>query len=155
LHHLYLKLTSGDKVAIQPVLFLLFLSGSFACTEKPQTQLFDEFFDQYHLKKNPELILKANQCYNLLKFQHGIILVGNVGCGKSTILEAIHYLTNSNQQILNRKSLFVEEFCGQIDAFAGEWKVEMVFSKSLTFQIQESRMCNSPMVQLIQIGLKQ
>ena len=85
------------------------------------------------LMDEPSWFIKIIQLYETSLVRHGFMVVGTVGCGKTTIMniltEALTEITNQHKLFrLNPKSITGQQMYGVMNNVTGEW-IPGVFSK--------------------------
>lgn len=122
------KLVSSDLLLIKNLLTGVFPHANLAPIE--EKALINEIYRTCKMKyyiPEEKWITKICQIHQIMKLQHGIMLVGEVGTGKSsawkTLLEALEAIDNVKgfSYIIDAKSLEKEEIYGKLDNINLEW----------------------------------
>ncbi|SBT70312.1 dynein heavy chain, putative [Plasmodium malariae] len=133
----YPKLVSSDILLIKSLLSGVFPNVNIGVFE--ERTLLNEIHRICKLRfYTPEerWVTKICQIYQIMKLQHGIMLVGDVGTGKSsawkTLLDSLEALDNIKgvSYIIDAKSLDKEEIYGKLDNINLEW-TDGVFTATL------------------------
>ncbi|KAI4840996.1 dynein heavy chain [Plasmodium brasilianum] len=133
----YPKLVSSDILLIKSLLSGVFPNVNIGVFE--ERALLNEIHRICKLRfYTPEerWVTKICQIYQIMKLQHGIMLVGDVGTGKSsawkTLLDSLEALDNIKgvSYIIDAKSLDKEEIYGKLDNINLEW-TDGVFTATL------------------------
>lgn len=87
-----------------------------------------EFCEKQHITFNDSFYKKCQQLYEVQKSQQGVILVGEAGCGKTTVLNAtmemVQNTTKKSNVIytIDSKALKKEQLYGNLDPVTFEWQ---------------------------------
>ncbi|CRG93244.1 dynein heavy chain, putative [Plasmodium gallinaceum] len=146
----YPKLVSSDILLIKNLLTGVFPNANTAAFE--EKALINEIYRMCKLRYyTPEekWITKICQIYQIMKLQHGVMLVGDVGTGKSSawkiLLDSLEALDNIKglSYVIDAKSLDKEEIYGKLDNINLEW-TDGVFTAILRKILYNSAQSGNP-----------
>ncbi|CAC9696072.1 dynein heavy chain, putative [Plasmodium sp. DRC-Itaito] len=124
----YPKLVSSDIILIKSLLKGVFPNVNIGdLEEKGLINEIHRLCKLRHFTPEEKWITKICQIYQIMKLQHGIMLVGDVGTGKSSawkiLLDSLEALDNIKgvSYVIDAKSLDKEEIYGKLDNINLEW----------------------------------
>ena len=131
------KFIMEDKVLFGELIGDIFpeVAAQIQRTKHPEVEKnIKEMFEQWNLVQKDEFVIKIIQLYETYFTRHGFMVVGNAGCGKTTIYEiltkALSNCEGASKFVItkmNPKAITGTQMFGTINA-VGEWE-EGIFSK--------------------------
>lgn len=123
---IYPKLIIEDELVVNDLLVKYFPRISYESEDYYLINKLEDYAKQQGLKPSDSWVTKALQLYRIQKSNHGIMLVGASGTGKTTVWKLLlKVLTETNEEsltfVIDCKVIEKSEIYGSLDTVTREW----------------------------------